>query len=202
MTFYIQKTDKSTSTFSNTRQIAESVFNQKTVHDRKNKETMTMQQEQKDASTATESIVTEGKMAECISRLRIVSDRLQSPTNKTPPDVPWRVPSPNPTDNAIGGNVTFYGYFTRGKILCYGSVLFSTMLIWNGCNASRCGVIQSSDAMDLMSLRIPSPPNVTNKKSAESISASDQPENKSGNKKSSGNVGFMASEDCSETAET
>jgi hypothetical protein len=45
-------------------------------------------------------------MAECISRLRIVSDRLQSPTNKTPPDVPWRVPSPNPTDNAIGGNVT------------------------------------------------------------------------------------------------
>jgi hypothetical protein len=24
----------------------------------------------------------------------------------TSPDVPWRVPSPNPTDNAIGGNVT------------------------------------------------------------------------------------------------
>lgn len=320
MTFYIQKTDKSTSTFSNTRQIAESVFNQKTVHDRKNKETMTMQQEQRDQSTATESIVTEGKMAECISRLRVVTDRLQSPTNKTPPDVPWRVPSPNLTDNAIGGNVTNTveelarkkqvmdlmkensetipkskrkeknqsrktqpitslkgkivspdtsvedgkskslprqsstavkmgsqsGGPTRLPMLRYDSApgRIATVPNQHGTKkntpvaqnltpskipvkdsterpktpvrgrkgksplpaitesrpSSSCSEAdsyvsavseQSSDAMDLMSLRIPSPPNVTNRKSAESTSAPDQPENKSGNKKSSGNVGFM-----------
>lgn len=104
MTFYIQKTDKSTSTFSNTRQIAESVFNQRPIHDRANKETMTTAQGQKDASTATDAIVTGGKMAECISRLRNVSDRLQSPTNKTPPDVPWRVPSPVTTPNSVDGD--------------------------------------------------------------------------------------------------
>ena len=98
MTFYISKTDKSTSTFSSTRQIAESVFNQRPMPDKTNKETMTVYQVLKDASTATENVITGGKMAECISKLKNVSDRLQSPTNKTAPDAPW---TRNSSDNII-----------------------------------------------------------------------------------------------------
>lgn len=100
MTFYIAKTDKATSTFSSTRQIAESIFSQKSIHDKSNKETMTATQEVKDASTVTESKVSDGKMAECISRLRCVSDRLNSPTNKFAPDVPWQKPVIEDTSEA------------------------------------------------------------------------------------------------------
>ncbi|XP_062617189.1 mucin-4-like [Saccostrea cucullata] len=91
MTFYIAKSDKATSTFSNSRQIAENVFGNKTVHDTANKLTMTPKIEVSDASTLTETnSVAEGKMAACISKLQKVSQRLQSPTQKNMPDVPWK----------------------------------------------------------------------------------------------------------------
>lgn len=94
MTFYIAKSDKSTSTFSNSRQIAENVFGNKAIHDTANKLTMTPKIEVTDATTLTESTAPpEGKMAACISKLQKVSERLQSPTQKNMPDVPWKTSS-------------------------------------------------------------------------------------------------------------
>ncbi|KAK3096478.1 hypothetical protein FSP39_000578 [Pinctada imbricata] len=91
MTFYIAKTDKSTCTFSNTRQIAESIFggHQHQHVDKSNKVTMTREADMADASTSTDSALLEGKMAACITKLRNVSERLQSPTSKTMPEAPW-----------------------------------------------------------------------------------------------------------------
>lgn len=91
MTFYIAKSDKATSTFSNSRQIAENVFGNKAIHDTANKLTMTPKIEVTDAATLTDSTpLAEGKMAACISKLQKVSERLQSPTQKNMPDVPWK----------------------------------------------------------------------------------------------------------------
>lgn len=91
MTFYIAKSDKATSTFSSSRQIAENVFGNKPIPDTANKFTMTPRIEVTDANTITDSTtLAEGKMAACISKLQKVSERLQSPTQKNMPDVPWK----------------------------------------------------------------------------------------------------------------
>ncbi|XP_041350759.1 uncharacterized protein LOC121369766 [Gigantopelta aegis] len=87
MTFYISKTDKSTSTFSHTRQIAETKYGgcvhkspsvPKIIVEHKN--TMTSVVEYKDIAIETDSTLLDGKITKCISKLRNVSEKLNSPT--------------------------------------------------------------------------------------------------------------------------
>ena len=87
MTFYISKIDKSTSTFSHTRMIGDTKFGgcvhkgppvPKIVVEDKN--TMTSLVEYKDIAIETDATLLDGKITKCISKLRNVSEKLNSPT--------------------------------------------------------------------------------------------------------------------------
>ncbi|KAL5010863.1 hypothetical protein ScPMuIL_013168 [Solemya velum] len=93
MTFYTAKSDKATSTGSNTKQLSEkyntrpSAEKLRTSH----KITMTQKAEMKDVSVSTDESLLDEKMVACIAKLRNVSEKLQSPTSKVFPDnVPWK----------------------------------------------------------------------------------------------------------------
>ncbi|XP_046365391.2 uncharacterized protein LOC124141428 [Haliotis rufescens] len=87
MTFYVAKTDKATSTFSQTKQIADSKFggstSQKNIIPKirvEDKDTMTARAERHDVSTETDPAAPDGRITQCISKLRNVSEKLNSPT--------------------------------------------------------------------------------------------------------------------------
>ncbi|XP_055954720.1 mucin-17-like [Patella vulgata] len=92
MTFYVSRTDKATSTINQSRYLAESAkfggrvgreSNKYLVSD---KDTMTNKAEQRDASVETDQTLLDGKISECITKLRSVSDRLNSPTMRQSSD--------------------------------------------------------------------------------------------------------------------
>ncbi|XP_067675990.1 uncharacterized protein [Haliotis asinina] len=87
MTFYVSKTDKATSTFSQTKQLADSKFggssSQKSIVPKirvEDKDTMTSRAERHDVSTETDPAALDGRITQCISKLRNVSEKLNSPT--------------------------------------------------------------------------------------------------------------------------
>ncbi|KAL8582688.1 hypothetical protein ACOMHN_053282 [Nucella lapillus] len=94
MTFFVTKMDKATSTISYARPKTDGSTGQagggtkegRTVKDSgkqkqmDNKLTMTTRTEQRDVAVETDSSVVDGRITECISKLRNVSERLNSPT--------------------------------------------------------------------------------------------------------------------------
>ncbi|XP_070189848.1 serine-rich adhesin for platelets-like isoform X1 [Littorina saxatilis] len=84
MTFYVAKMDKATSTISNTRALTDGgggrVVREARPRSVHNKVTMTSRTEQKDMAVETDSTVIDGRITQCISKLRNVSERLNSPT--------------------------------------------------------------------------------------------------------------------------
>ncbi|XP_033741022.1 uncharacterized protein LOC117327900 [Pecten maximus] len=90
MTLDLAKSDKSTSTFSHTRHIAETCFGQRPLGDVAHKVSSTCTTETVDMATNTDSSLMDERMAACISKLRNVSEKLQSPTGKVAPDYPWK----------------------------------------------------------------------------------------------------------------
>lgn len=76
MTFFVSKMDKSTSTFNQARIITGSSLTKTKSED---KITMTAKPEKKDVGVETEPTAMDGRITKCISKLRSVSEKLNSP---------------------------------------------------------------------------------------------------------------------------
>ncbi|BFZ09304.1 hypothetical protein BsWGS_12343 [Bradybaena similaris] len=79
MTFFVSKMDKSTSTLSQARIITGSSLTKTTSAD---KITMTARAEKKDIGVETEAAAMDGRITKCITKLRSVSEKLNSPPAK------------------------------------------------------------------------------------------------------------------------